>query len=92
MDWRDKVVVITGSLRPLSRKEVIAYLEDKGAVVQNYMSTQTQILIAGHKQLDLFDPDKRSIKYQEALSRKSQGQDIQIVSEEEFFSDVRYSK
>ena len=92
MDWRDKVVVITGSLRPLSRKEVIAYLKDKGAVVQNYMSTQTQILIAGHKQLDLFDPDQRSIKYQEALSRKSQGQDIQIVSEEEFFSDVRYSK
>jgi hypothetical protein len=92
MDWRDKVVVITGSLRPLSRKEVIAYLKDKGAVVQNYMSTQTQILIAGHKQLDLFDPDKRSIKYQEALSRKSQGQAIQIVSEEEFFSDVRYSK
>ena len=92
MDWRDKVVVITGSLRPLSRKEVIAYLKDKGAVVQNYMSTQTQILIAGHKQLDLFDPDKRSIKYQEALSRKSQGQDIQLVSEEEFFSDVRYSK
>ena len=92
MDWRDKVVVITGSLRPLSRKEVIAYLKDKGAVVQNYMSTQTQILIAGHKQLDLFDPDKRSIKYQEALSRKSHGQDIQIVSEEEFFSDVRYSK
>ena len=92
MDWRDKAVVITGSLRPLSRKEVIAYLKDKGAVVQNYMSTQTQILIAGHKQLDLFDPDKRSIKYQEALSRKSQGQDIQIVSEEEFFSDVRYSK
>ncbi len=92
MDWRDKVVVITGSLRPLSRKEVIAYLKDKGAVVQNYMSTQTQILIVGHKQLDLFDPDKRSIKYQEALSRKSQGQDIQIVSEEEFFSDVRYSK
>lgn len=92
MDWRDKVVVITGSLRPLSRKEVIAYLKDKGAVVQNYMSTQTQILIAGHKQLDLFDPDKRSIKYQEALSRKSQGQDIQIVSEEEFFSNVRYSK
>lgn len=92
MDWRDKVVVITGSLRPLSRKEVIAYLKDKGAVVQNYMSAQTQILIAGHKQLDLFDPDKRSIKYQEALSRKSQGQAIQIVSEEEFFSDVRYSK
>ena len=92
MDWRDKVVVITGSLRPLSRKEVIAYLKDKGAVVQNYMSAQTQILIAGHKQLDLFDPDKRSLKYQEALSRKSQGQDIQIVSEEEFFSDVRYSK
>lgn len=92
MDWRDKVVVITGSLRPLSRKEVIAYLKDKGAVVQNYMSAQTQILIAGHKQLDLFDPDKRSLKYQDALSRKSQGQAIQIVSEEEFFSDVRYSK
>ena len=80
MDWRDKVVVITGSLRPLSRKEVIAYLKDKGAVVQNYMSTQTQILIAGHKQLDLLDPDKCSLKYHDALARKSQGQAIQIVS------------
>lgn len=91
MDWRDKVVVITGSLRPLSRKQAIAYLTNKGAIVQNHLSTQTQILIAGHKQLDLFNLDERSLKYQDALSRKSKGQDIQIISEEEFFSDVKYS-
>lgn len=91
MEWDNKVVVITGSLRPLSRKQAIAYLTNKGAIVQNHLSTQTQILIAGHKQLDLFNLDKRSLKYQDALSRKSKGQDIQIISEEEFFSDVKYS-
>ena len=56
----DKVVVITGSLRPMTRQEAVTFLENQGAIVQNYVSAQTEILIAGHKQLDLFEPDKRS--------------------------------
>lgn len=63
LDFKGKIVVVTGSLRPMTRQDVVAFLEGKGAIVQNYVSSQTDILLAGHKQLDLFEPDKRSKKY-----------------------------
>ncbi|MCB5031234.1 BRCT domain-containing protein [Streptococcus mutans] len=92
LNFREKVVVITGSLRPMTRQEVIVFLEGRGAIVQNYVSSQTDILLAGHKQLDLFEPDKRSKKYEAALSRIAEGQTITIFSEEEFFNFVKKSQ
>lgn len=89
MEWKDKIVVITGSLRPLTRTQVITYLESQGAIVQSFVSNQTQVLIAGHKQLDLFAPDKRSRKYQAALNRQADGQALEIVSEDAFFEAVK---
>ncbi|MDQ8819860.1 BRCT domain-containing protein [Streptococcus ruminantium] len=91
-DVAGKVIVITGSLRPMTRQDVIAFLERRGAVVQNYISAQTDILIAGHKQLNLFDPDKRSKKYEAVMSRIAEGQSIIILSEEEFFNMVKESQ
>lgn len=84
MDLTEKNIVITGSLRPLTREEAIRFLESKGAVVQNYVSSRTDILVLGHKQLDLFDPDKRSKKHDAALRRISDGQSITFLSEESF--------
>lgn len=75
----------------MTRQEVTAFLENQGAVVQNYISSQTDILIAGHKQLSLFEPDKRSKKYEVALLRMAEGQDISILSEEDFFNLVKES-
>lgn len=92
MDLAGKVVVITGSLRPMTRREVIVFLENQGAIVQGYVSGQTEILLAGHKQLDLFEPDKRSRKYEAALSRIAAGQAITILSEEAFFNLVKTSQ
>ncbi|EPV86800.1 hypothetical protein SAG0014_05085, partial [Streptococcus agalactiae FSL S3-586] len=48
--------------------------------------------LAGHKQLDLFEPDKRSRKYEAALSRIATGQAITILSEEAFFNLVKTSQ
>lgn len=92
IDFQDKVVVITGSLRPLKRQEVISLLKSKGAIVHGYVSSQTDILLAGHKQLDLFAPDKRSKKYNAALARIAEGQSITIVSEEAFFNILKESQ
>ncbi|MDG3136402.1 BRCT domain-containing protein [Streptococcus suis] len=92
VDFQDKVVVITGSLRPLKRQEVIALLKSKGAIVHGYVSSQTDILLAGHKQLDLFDPDRRSKKYNAALTRIAEGQSITIISEEAFFNMLKESQ
>ncbi len=92
IDFNGKVVVVTGSLRPMTRQEVVVFLEEKGAIVHNYVSSKTDILLAGHKQLDLFEPDKRSKKYEAALSRISEGQAIIILSEEVFFSMIKKSQ
>lgn len=88
----DKVVVITGSLRPMMRQDAVTFLENQGAIVQNYVSAQTEILIAGHKQLDLFEPDRRSKKYEAVLKRQADGQNITIISEEAFFTLVKESQ
>lgn len=92
VDLAGKVIVITGSLRPMTRREASVFLESQGAIVQNYISSQTEILIAGHKQLDLFEPDKRSKKYEAALSRIAEGQAITILSEEVFFNMIKKSQ
>lgn len=91
IDVTGKIVVITGSLRPLTRQEAMVFLEKQGAIVQNYVSAQTEVLIAGHKQLDLFEPDKRSKKYESVMKRKASGQNIIIISEEAFFTLVKES-
>ena len=91
IDVTGKIVVITGSLRPLTRQEAMVFLENQGAIVQNYVSAQTEILIAGHKQLNLFEPDKRSKKYEAVMKRKASGQNITIISEEAFFTLVKES-
>ena len=88
----DKVVVITGSLRPMTRQDAVTFLENQGAIVQNYVSAQTEILIAGHKQLDLFEPDKRSKKYEAVVKQQADGQIIIIISEEAFFTLVKESQ
>ena len=92
INFQDKVVVITGSLRPLKRQEAIALLKSKGAIVHGYVSSQTDILLAGHKQLDLFDPDRWSKKYNAALARIAEGQSITIISEESFFNIFKESQ
>ena len=88
----DKVVVITGSLRLMTRQDAVTFLENQGAIVQNYVSAQTEVLIAGHKQLDLFEPDKRSKKYEAVIKRQADGQNITIISEEAFFTLVKESQ
>lgn len=92
IDIAGKIIVITGSLRPMTRQEAITFLESQGAIVQGYVSSQTEILLAGHKQLDIFEPDKLSKKYEAALSRIAIGQPIMILSEETFFNMVKRSQ
>ncbi|HHT7812900.1 BRCT domain-containing protein [Streptococcus suis] len=87
-----KIVVITGSLRPVTREEAIRFLNQQGAIVHGYISSQTDILITGHKQLDLFAPDKRSKKYDAAMRRIAEGQAITILSEEAFFRFMKESQ
>ncbi|EPT45464.1 TPA: BRCT domain-containing protein [Streptococcus equi subsp. zooepidemicus] len=91
MELKDKHVVITGSLRPLKRVEAMTYLEDAGAIVQGFVSRKTDILIVGHKQLSLFEPEKQSRKLLAAEALKTQGYAIRLVTESQFFEWLRTS-
>ncbi|HEM9182228.1 TPA: BRCT domain-containing protein [Streptococcus agalactiae] len=91
MELKGKHVVITGSLRPLKRVEAIAYLEAAGAIVQGFVSKRTDILIVGHQQLSLFEPEKESRKLLVAKTLKAQGQAIILVTESQFFDWLRTS-
>ncbi|MDG3142909.1 BRCT domain-containing protein [Streptococcus suis] len=91
MELKGKHVVITGSLRPLKRVEAIRYLEAAGARIQGFVSRQTDILIVGHKQLSLFEPEKESRKLLVAKTLKDQGQAITLVTESQFFDWLRTS-
>lgn len=92
MELKGKHVVITGSLRPLTRVEAIHYLEAAGAIVQGVVSRQTDILIVGHKQLSLFEPEKESRKLLVAKTLKAQGQAMTLVTENQFFDWLRTSR
>ncbi|VTS39087.1 putative DNA polymerase III, epsilon subunit [Streptococcus porcinus] len=86
MDFQGKVVAITGSLRPLERSEVIEFIKVKGGTYQNYVSSQTDVLIIGHRQLTLFELDHYSKKYEKAEMLINSGQNITFIGEEDFFT------
>ncbi|WP_019789883.1 BRCT domain-containing protein [Streptococcus sobrinus] len=90
--FQNQVVVITGSLRPVTRDQAICFVQKEGGLYQRFVSDKTTILIAGHKQLDLFDPDKRSLKYMAAMTRMASGQDLTVIGEDEFFSLMKSSR
>ncbi|MHB9782044.1 BRCT domain-containing protein [Streptococcus sp. 10F2] len=92
LEIEGKRIVITGSLRPMRRVEVIEYLESRGGIVQSFVSYQTDLLIVGHRQLDLFEPEKLSKKYLAALALQEKGKELQIVSEEAFFTFIEGSQ
>ncbi|WP_019773941.1 BRCT domain-containing protein [Streptococcus sobrinus] len=84
--FQNQVVAITGSLRPVTRDQAIHFIQDQGGTYQSFVSDRTTLLIAGHKQLDLFNPDNRSLKYQAAKTRQASGQALTIIGEDDFFS------
>ncbi|MGT2930181.1 BRCT domain-containing protein [Streptococcus dentasini] len=89
--FHHQVVAITGSLRPVTREQAIRFVQEQGGTYQGFVSDKTTLLIAGHKQLDLFNPDKRSLKYTAAKARQASGQALTILGEDDFFSLMKKS-
>ncbi|WP_373417208.1 hypothetical protein [Streptococcus sp. O1] len=80
---------LQGACDLLLAQEAVDWVVSQGARVQGFISAQTDILIIGHKQLDLFHPEKRSRKYIAALERIAEGQALQLMTEAEFFKLMR---
>ena len=81
-----KYFVLTGRLNAMSREEAIKAIIQHGGIVQHMVTPQTDYLIVGGFQLNLFEPDYLSRKRKMAESLNESGAQIEIISEEKFLA------
>ncbi len=79
------VVVFTGSLRAMGRRQAIKVVVDSGGEVDGGVTKRTRFLVAGdHDPRKLARGSSKSSKLRKAESLAARGQEIQILSEEDF--------
>lgn len=81
-----KNCVVTGQFSSLSRKEAMQKLVDIGANIKSAVSSKTDYLFVGTQDKSLVGEDGMSTKEEKAYKLKEQGQDIEILKEEEFIT------
>ncbi|MDT2482628.1 BRCT domain-containing protein [Enterococcus avium] len=85
MDIKGKNIVITGILPGLTREEAITVIETKGGCIQKAVSKNTDILIVGNSQMDMFNLEKVSKKRIMTNRLIEEGYPIKIWSAEQLF-------
>lgn len=78
-----KKVVITGVFSKISRQDLAQLLKEKGADLDTGVTKNTNFIISG------IEPGPSKIRKYETL--KTEGHDIQLVSEDKFFEMIGYS-
>ncbi|GFR05438.1 DNA ligase [Trichonephila clavata] len=74
----EKIVVFTGTLLTMERKEAQAKVESLGAIISSSVSSKTDFLVVG---------EKPGSKYHKALEL-----DVKILTEEEFYKLILKEK
>lgn len=85
MDIKGKNIVITGILPGLTREEAITMIESKGGCIQKAVSKNTDILIVGNSQMDMFNLEKVSKKRVLTNRLIEEGFPIMIWNAEQLF-------
>ncbi|MBD7913225.1 MULTISPECIES: exonuclease domain-containing protein [Clostridium] len=80
----DKVVVFTGPLSSMKRYEASNVIYKLGGTVGSSVTKKTEVLITGIKNRDRIDNFYKSTKLRKAESLIRSGQEIHILSEDEF--------
>lgn len=84
-----KYFVLTGRLNAMSREEAIKAIIQHGGIVQHMVTPQTNYLIVGGFQLNLFEPDHLSRKRKMAEILKESDVQIEIMSEDKFLAWIQ---
>ena len=87
--FRQEVVVFTGVLSTMTRKQAKAMVYSLGATTQDSVTKKTTILVVGTLQGDLLTETTLSTKYQQALNLIDKGHMMTIMTEKEFFSFIK---
>lgn len=80
----NKGVCITGTLVSMTRTNALQKIVDIGGIACNGVTKNTNYLIMGLQDYSLFADGKESSKTKKAKELISQGQDLQIISEDDF--------
>lgn len=81
-----KSVCFTGTCRWASRDKLLQTIADIGGFPQKGVNTSTQILVVGQQDYRRVGEDGMSSKQEKAMALKDAGQDIEVMSEEQFLS------
>ncbi|MDW0111586.1 exonuclease domain-containing protein [Sporosarcina saromensis] len=80
----NKTVTFTGTLKSMVRKEAAQKVVDLGGIYGNGVTKNTAFLVVGDYDLTQFGAGFLSSKMKKASQLKEQGQNIEIVGEQEF--------
>ena len=81
-----KSVCFTGTCRWASRDILLQTIADIGGFPQKGVNKSTQILVVGQQDYRRVGEDGMSSKQEKAMELKDAGQDIEVMSEEQFLS------
>lgn len=84
MSLKNEVVVFTGTLNSMTRKQAQAVVASLKGTNQSSVTGKTSLLVVGFYQGDLIDDKEESIKLREAKRLREKGAFIQLLNEKEF--------
>ena len=80
-----KVIAFTGTLQSMTRRDGMQSVVDVGGEVGNGVTRKTNFLVVGQQDFHkLAQGQTKSSKYRKAEAMKAKGQDIELLSEEDF--------
>jgi DNA polymerase-3 subunit epsilon len=80
-----KVVVFTGALESMSRREAFQRVYDVGGTPGDGVTKETNVLVVGEQDITrLADGETLSAKQRKARDLRATGQDIQLIGEDDF--------
>lgn len=84
----DKTFVFTGMLQRMVRKEAMQLVVDMGGICGDRVTAKTNYLILGNNDYCSSIKDGKSSKHKKAERYKTEGMDIEIISENVFYEMV----
>lgn len=83
-----KAVCFTGKCQYGIRKDLLQMIADIGGIPMDSVTAKTDILIVGQQDYRVVGDSGMSSKQKKAIALKDKGQDIEIMSEAEFLSNL----
>lgn len=80
-----KVVVFTGALTSMTRKEAFQEVVNQGGIPSDSLTKKTNFLVVGNKEFAKSVKDGKTSKMKKAESYRLKGEDIAVISEGSFF-------